>query len=65
MEGATADIRNKLEDEGINAIKSSLEILPQNAADVLVDRDLTELRKSSRLQELLKSVKEPLSNNAN
>ena len=65
MEEATADIRNKLEDEGINAIKSSLEILPQNAADVLVDRDLTELRKSSRLQELLKSVKEPLSNNAN
>ncbi len=57
LEGKSGDIRNEIEDRGINAIKKSLDILPQNAYDVAVDKDLVELLKSSRLQELLQKVK--------
>jgi len=60
MERATGEIRNQFEDKGVRALEKSLAILPENVRDVNVDKDLTELRKSQRVIELMRTVSDTL-----
>jgi hypothetical protein len=62
MEETQEEIRKEFEEKGIAAIRNSLEILPQNAADVLVDNDLSELRRSESVKQLVETTLKKLSN---
>lgn len=60
MERAIGKARSELEDRGLKALEKSLVILPENVKDVNADKDLTELRKSERVSELIRAVSEKL-----
>jgi hypothetical protein len=52
MEKANGELRTQLEERGFGYLKKSVELAPQNAKDILVDKDLAELSKSPRVREL-------------
>ena len=60
LQGATGAMRDELEEKGLGALEKSLEILPENVEDIDRDKDLTELRKSPRVIELVRTVSEKL-----
>ena len=60
MERTTGEIRSQFEDKGVRALEESLAILPENVRDINVDNDLTELRKSQRVVELMRAVSDQL-----
>ncbi|HEY6765415.1 MAG TPA: hypothetical protein VI386_11630 [Candidatus Sulfotelmatobacter sp.] len=62
MEGTTGEVWNQLEEKGFNSIRTSVDIQPQNAKDILVDRDLAELAKSPRVKQLANPDSAPNSN---
>lgn len=56
MEGTAGAVYKRLEEQGLDAIKKSIEISPNNAQDVLADPDLKNLRDAGHIQALLQSL---------